>query len=227
MSDEAYHEPLNLQKAITINDTDGQSVEDDDTHYSTAGEFETVVENDTFELDDTFSETSQSSNSQENIDFNIDAITKAAIRKRRRCVTCMSVIPLLVSLVALVSLLISQNSENEEGGVYLNDDVNNNATILNVAEDTIEVVESRPSTPTLDRPFIPTLDVEYIATEAIFDNVAKTRSPSSSSPTSYPSLSPTVSNPTKNPSLSPTTKNVSLCSVALLCHLILEKQYTS
>ena len=55
MSDEAYHEPLNLQKAITINDTDGQSVEDDDTHYSTAGEFETVVENDTFELDDTFS----------------------------------------------------------------------------------------------------------------------------------------------------------------------------
>ena len=222
MSDEAYHEPHNLQQAITINDTDGQSVEDDDTHYSTAGEFETVVDTDTFELDDTFSETSQSSNSQGNIDFNINAITKAAIRKRRRCVTCMSVIPLLVSLVALVSLLISQNSENEEGGVYLNDDTNNNnnnnATILNVAEDTIQVVESKPSTPTLERPFIPTLerpfiptlDVEYVATEAIFDNVAKTRSPSSSNPTSYPSLSPTVSNPTKNPSLSPATKNVSL-----------------
>ena len=225
MSDEAYHEPHNLQQAITINDTDGQSVEDDDTHYSTAGEFETVVDTDTFELDDTFSETSQSSNSQGNIYFNINAITKAAIRKRRRCVTCMSVIPLLVSLVALVSLLISQNSENEEGGVYLNDDTNNNnnATILNVAEDTVQVVESKPSTPTLERPFIPTLerpfiptlDVEYVATEAIFDNVAKTRSPSSSNPTSYPSLSPTVSNPTKNPSLSPATKNVSLCSVHL------------
>ena len=223
MSDEAYHEPHNLQQAITIDDTDGQSadgqpVEDDDhTHSSTAGEFETVVDTDTFELDDTFSETSQSSNSQGNIDFNINAITKAAIRKRRRCVTCMSVIPLLVSLVALVSLLISQNSENEEGGVYLNDDTNNNnnATILNVAEDTIQVVESKPSTPTLERPFIPTLDVEYVATEAIFDNVAKTRSPSSSNPTSYPSLSPTVSNPTKNPSLSPATKNVSLCSVHL------------
>ena len=228
MSDEAYHEPHNLQQAITINDTDGQSVEDDDTHYSTAGEFETVVDTDTFELDDTFSETSQSSNSQGNIDFNINAITKAAIRKRRRCVTCMSVIPLLVSLVALVSLLISQNSENEEGGVYLNDDTNNNnnATILNVAEDTVQVVESKPSTPTLERPFIPTLDVEYIATEAIFDNVAKkTRSPSSSSPTPYPSLSPTVSNPTKSPSLSPTTKNVSLCSVAFemgAVHLIRE-----
>ena len=231
MSDEAYHEPHNLQQAITIDDTDGQSadgqpVEDDDhTHSSTAGEFETVVDTDTFELDDTFSETSQSSNSQGNIDFNINAITKAAIRKRRRCVTCMSVIPLLVSLVALVSLLISQNSENEEGGVYLNDDTNNNnnATILNVAEDTVQVVESKPSTPTLERPFIPTLerpfiptlDVEYVATEAIFDNVAKTRSPSSSNPTSYPSLSPTVSNPTKTPSLSPATKNVSICSVHL------------
>ena len=48
-----------------------------------------------------------------------------------------------------------------------------------------------------------------------YNSVAKTRSPSSSSPTPYPSLSPTVSNPTKTPSLSPATKNVSICSVHL------------
>ena len=169
---------------------------------------------DSFQLGDSISETSQSSNSQENIDDK-DAMAKAAIRNRRRCVLCMSVIPLFMSLTALV-LLISQNSEKEDA-VYLNDDVNNNNnnTILNVTEDSkIEVVESRPFKPTLQRPLIPQIDVEYVATEALFNNVANTRSPSSSNRTPGPSLSPTLPNPTKNPSLSP-TKNVSLCSIVL------------
>ena len=185
MNGEAYHEPHNLQQAITVYDTDGQSVENDDhTYYSEAGKLETVVEADeTFDLDD--SETFHSSNSQ-NTNFNKDAITQAAIRRRRRCVTCMSVIPLLVSLIALVSLM-SQNSENEDV-VYLNE-TNNNATIeLSNAEDyTIDIVGETSTDQS-----------------TIYNSVAKTRAPSSSSPTP---------NPTKNPSLSP-TKTVSLCSIA-------------
>ena len=132
MSDEAYHEPHNLEKAITIYDTDGQPIEDDGhTYYSEAGKLETVVETDeTFDLDD--SETFHSSNSQ-NTNFNKDAITQAAIRRRRRFVTCMSVMPLLVSLIALVSLLSQNSQKEEEDVVYLNE-TNNNATILSTIE---------------------------------------------------------------------------------------------
>ena len=171
MNGEAHHAHHNLQKAITIYDTDGQHVEDDDhTYYSEAGKLETVVETDeTFDLDD--SETFHSSNSQ-NMNFNKDAITEAAIRRRLRCVTCMSVIPLLVSLIALVSLM-SQNSDNEDV-VYLNK-TNNNATIeLSNAEDyTIDIVGETSTDQS-----------------TIYNSVAKTRAPSSSSPTP---------NPTKNP----------------------------
>ena len=132
MNGEAHHAHHNLQKAITIYDTDGQHVEDDDqTYYSEAGKLETVVETDeTFDLDD--SETFHSSNSQ-NMNFNKDAITQAAIRRRRRFVTCMSVMPLLVSLIALVSLLSQNSQKKEEDVVYLNE-TNNNATILSTIE---------------------------------------------------------------------------------------------
>ena len=187
MNGEAHHAHHNLQKAITIYDTDRQPVEDDDhTYYSEAGKLETVVETDeTFDLDNTFSETFHSSNSQ-NTNFNKDAITQAAIRRRRRFVTCMSVMPLLVSLIALVSLLSQNSQKEEEDVVYLNE-TNNNATITSSAEDTIDIVGETSTDQS-----------------TTYNSVAKTRSPSSSSPTP---------NPTKSPSLSP-TKNVSLCSIA-------------
>ena len=201
MNGEAHHAHHNLQKAITIYDTDRQPVEDDDhTYYSEAGKLETVVETDeTFDLDNTFSETFHSSNSQ-NTNFNKDAITQAAIRRRRRFVTCMSVMPLLVSLIALVSLLSQNSQKEEEDVVYLNE-TNNNATITSSAEDTIDIVGETSTDQS-----------------TTYNSVAKTRSPSSSSPTP---------NPTKSPSLSPTTKNVSLCSVAFemgAVHLIRENR---